>query len=90
MAETALTTFIAALFSMMNPVGNVGIFVGMTADRDGAESKKIAEVRCRLCHHAPGRYMDRRRAAQVFRHQHRSAQGCGRHHRYAHWPAHAF
>lgn len=42
LAETTLTAFIAALFSMMNPVGNVGIFAGMTADRDAAEAKTIA------------------------------------------------
>ena len=42
MTETALTTFIAALFSMMNPIGNVGIFAGMTADRDDAEARMIA------------------------------------------------
>jgi len=42
MAETALTAFIAALFSIMNPIGNVGIFAGMTADRDAAEAKMIA------------------------------------------------
>jgi len=42
LTEAALTTFIAALFSMMNPVGNVGIFAGMTADRDRAEARLIA------------------------------------------------
>lgn len=42
MGEAALSTFIAALFSMMNPIGNVGIFVGMTADRGAAEAQKIA------------------------------------------------
>jgi len=42
MAETTLTAFIAALFSMMNPIGNVGIFAGMTADREAAEAKLIA------------------------------------------------
>ena len=42
MAETALATFVAALFSMMNPIGNVGIFAGMTEDRDDAEVKTIA------------------------------------------------
>ena len=42
MAETALTTFIAALFSMMNPIGNVGVFAGMTADRNDTDSKRIA------------------------------------------------
>jgi multiple antibiotic resistance protein len=40
--EAALTSFIAALFSMMNPIGNVGIFAGMTADRSEAETKRIA------------------------------------------------
>ncbi len=34
--EAALASFIAALFSMMNPVGNVGVFAGMTADRQTA------------------------------------------------------
>ena len=42
MAETTLTEFIAALFSMMNPVGNVCIFAGMTADRNASEAKMIA------------------------------------------------
>ena len=42
MAETALTAFVAALFSMMNPIGNVGIFAGMTADRDDVEARLIA------------------------------------------------
>ncbi|TQV75800.1 MarC family protein [Denitrobaculum tricleocarpae] len=42
MGEAALSTFVAALFSMMNPIGNVGIFVGMTTDRDAAEVRKIA------------------------------------------------
>jgi multiple antibiotic resistance protein len=38
-----LTSFVAALFSMMNPVGNVGVFAGMTADRPrGAEARRIA------------------------------------------------
>ncbi len=40
--EIALTTFIAALFSMMNPIGNVGVFAGMTTDRPEAEAKHIA------------------------------------------------
>ena len=42
MTETALITFVAALFSMMNPIGNVGVFAGMTADRDAAEARRIA------------------------------------------------
>lgn len=41
-AEAALASFIAALFSMMNPVGNVGVFAGMTADRTGAQASRIA------------------------------------------------
>ncbi|MCF8477076.1 MAG: NAAT family transporter [Pseudolabrys sp.] len=41
-AEAALASFIVALFSMMNPVGNVGIFAGLTADRPGAEQTRIA------------------------------------------------
>jgi multiple antibiotic resistance protein len=40
--EAALTSFIATLFSMMNPIGNVGVFAGMTADRTGAEASRIA------------------------------------------------
>jgi multiple antibiotic resistance protein len=42
MPEAALTSFIAALFSMMNPIGNVGIFVSLTKDRPDAEAKRIA------------------------------------------------
>jgi multiple antibiotic resistance protein len=41
-AEAALASFIAALFSMTNPIGNIGVFAGMTADRSGAEALKIA------------------------------------------------
>jgi multiple antibiotic resistance protein len=41
-AEAALASFIAALFSMMNPVGNVGVFAGMTTDRPDAEAGRIA------------------------------------------------
>lgn len=39
--EAALTSFIAALFSMMNPIGNVGVFAGMTADRPD-QIKRVA------------------------------------------------
>jgi multiple antibiotic resistance protein len=42
MPEAALTSFIAMLFSMMNPVGNLGVFAGMTADRPGDEVRRIA------------------------------------------------
>lgn len=40
--EAALASFIVALFSMMNPVGNVGVFAGMTADRPETEAGRIA------------------------------------------------
>jgi multiple antibiotic resistance protein len=40
--EAALTTFIAALFSMMNPIGGVGVFAGLTADRQGNQGRQIA------------------------------------------------
>lgn len=40
--EAALTSFIATLFSMMNPIGNLGVFVGMTAERSDAEARRIA------------------------------------------------
>ena len=42
--DPELTRFIAALFSMMNPIGNLGVFVGMTDDRRAAESRRIAWV----------------------------------------------
>lgn len=42
MAEAALTSLIAALFSMMNPIGNVGVFAGMTTDRSRTEATHIA------------------------------------------------
>jgi multiple antibiotic resistance protein len=40
--EAALISFIAALFSMMNPVGNVGVFASLTADRPGNQARRIA------------------------------------------------
>ena len=40
--EAALTSFIAALFSMMNPIGNLGVFAGMTSERPPGEAKRIA------------------------------------------------
>ena len=42
LSEAAITSRIATLFSMMNPIGNVGVFAGMTADRSAAEASKIA------------------------------------------------
>ena len=44
MPEAALTSLIATLFSMMNPIGNVGIFAGMTADRSAREARTTAIV----------------------------------------------
>ena len=41
-AEAALTSFIAALFSMMNPIGNIGVFAGMTASRPADEVRRTA------------------------------------------------
>jgi len=41
-SEAALFSFAATLFSMMNPIGNLGVFAGMTADRSATESRKIA------------------------------------------------
>jgi multiple antibiotic resistance protein len=40
--EAALTSLIATLFSMMNPIGNVGVFAGMTTDRPADETRRIA------------------------------------------------
>lgn len=40
--EAALASFVAAMFSMMNPVGNVGVFAGMTTGRLSAETRQIA------------------------------------------------
>jgi multiple antibiotic resistance protein len=42
LSEAALTSFVAALFSIMNPIGNLGVFAGMTADRSEAEARQIA------------------------------------------------
>jgi multiple antibiotic resistance protein len=42
LTEAALASFMAALFSMMNPIGNVGIFAGMTADRSAKDARSIA------------------------------------------------
>lgn len=42
LTEAALSTLVAGIFSMMNPIGNLGIFAGMTADRSEAEARRIA------------------------------------------------
>jgi multiple antibiotic resistance protein len=41
-SEAALVSFTAALFSIMNPVGTLGVFVGMTEDRSANETRYIA------------------------------------------------
>ena len=40
--EAALMSFIATLFSMMNPIGNVGVFAGMTTERPEPEARRTA------------------------------------------------
>jgi multiple antibiotic resistance protein len=44
MNTTDIFAFFAALFSMMNPIGGVGIFASLTADRSEEESRKIAKT----------------------------------------------
>ena len=39
LSEAALVSFIASLFSMMNPVGNIGVFAGMTSGRTTKEAR---------------------------------------------------
>ena len=41
-ADAALMTFVATLFSMTNPIGNLGIFAGLTAERTPAEARRVA------------------------------------------------
>lgn len=42
LSHAALVSFIAALFSMMNPIGNAGVFASMTEDRTITEARSIA------------------------------------------------
>ncbi len=42
MTEPELMAIVAALFSMMNPIGNVGIFAGLTEDYSTAEARTVA------------------------------------------------
>jgi multiple antibiotic resistance protein len=42
LTQAALMTFVAGLFSMLNPIGNLAVFAGMTADRTDADAKRIA------------------------------------------------
>ena len=41
-SEAALVSFTAALFSIMNPIGTLGVFAGMTEDRSAIDTKRIA------------------------------------------------
>ena len=43
-ATAALTSFIAALFSMMNPIGNLGVVAGITQGRTPAQGRRIAWI----------------------------------------------
>lgn len=47
MTITEIASFLAALFSMMNPIGGVGIFAGMTADKTLSQAKAIA-IKCAI------------------------------------------
>ncbi|MEM7178283.1 MAG: MarC family protein [Pseudomonadota bacterium] len=40
--EALLVSFAVTLFSMMNPVGNVALFAGLTARQSPAESRRVA------------------------------------------------
>lgn len=42
MTEPELMAIVAALFSMMNPIGNVGIFAGLTAGYSGPDARNVA------------------------------------------------
>lgn len=42
LSEAELTSFMAALFSMANPIGAVAVFAGLTAGRDAGETRSIA------------------------------------------------
>lgn len=42
MDTTALITFTTAMFTILNPIGNVAIFAGMVSDRSAAEGRNIA------------------------------------------------
>ena len=40
--EAALVSFVATLFSMMNPIGNLGIFAGLTSGRPAGQVRGVA------------------------------------------------
>lgn len=42
MTETALVGFVAALFAIMNPIGNIGVFASLTEGRAGSDARQAA------------------------------------------------
>ncbi|UCE90092.1 MAG: NAAT family transporter [Pseudomonadota bacterium] len=40
--EAALVSYMAALFSMMNPIGNVGVFASLTENLSATQARRIA------------------------------------------------
>lgn len=75
LSELALSSFIATLFSVMDPIGNLGGFADMTPDRPGAEARRS--------------YLDRIPPSRVLRHFGRRAPRRGQHHRACDRPSHA-
>jgi multiple antibiotic resistance protein len=47
MDKAALITFTTAMFTILNPIGNVAIFAGMVADRSAADRRSIA-IKCAI------------------------------------------
>lgn len=47
MNSTQLTTFAVAMFAVTNPIGNLAVFVGLTAQRSEAERRRTA-ITCAL------------------------------------------
>ena len=47
MDKSALVTFATAMFTILNPIGNVAIFAGMVADRSSA-SRRATAIKCAL------------------------------------------
>ncbi len=43
-SDAFIWSFVATLFSMMNPIGNLGIFASMTETRSEKDSRKIAAI----------------------------------------------
>jgi multiple antibiotic resistance protein len=87
LSEAALLSFAATLFSMMNPIGNIGVFAGLTSDISAAKSRRVAwtcafsvVVTLTIVAWAAGfLWRDRGFTAR-----------CGRADRSADWSAHAF